>query len=105
MPEFAWKMPLFVENFLSPLLVDIRLKELALFYHQLGGLIKSGIPLYQAIVHLEGQTGSRRLKPFLRLSRTQIQAGRPFSEVLAAYPQIFSEVQIEMIRVGEAGGV
>jgi type II secretory pathway component PulF len=95
----------FQENFLFPAASGVSLKELALFYRQFATLIHAGFPLYQALVTLESQTKNRRLKEVIRASQRQVQAGGKLSDVFAAHSWIFSELQLEMLRAAEHGGI
>ena len=67
--------------------------------------INAGIPLYQSLVTLENQTKNPKLAEILRGCQQQVQKGGKLSDVFAAYPWIFSELQIEMIRAAEQGGM
>jgi len=96
---------LFAENFIYPVVNGVPLKELAAFYRQFATLIDAGIPLYQALVTLEGQTRNRRLQGILRDCQAQALAGGRLSDVMAAYNWVFSELQIEMVRAAEHGGL
>ncbi len=95
----------FQENLLFPVVSGVSLKELALFYRQFATLIHAGFPLYQALVTLESQTKNSRLKEIIRASQRQVQAGGKLSDVFAAYPWVFSELQMEMLRAAEYGGM
>ncbi len=95
----------FAENFIYPVSSGVPLKDLAVFYRQFATMINAGIPLYQALVTLEGQARNPRLAGILRDCQKQVQEGGRLSEVFAAYPWVFSELQIEMIRAAEHGGL
>jgi type II secretory pathway component PulF len=95
----------FQENFIFPVVSGVSLKELALFYRQFATLIHAGFPLYQALVTLEAQTKNSKLKEIIRASQEQVQSGGKLSDVFAAYPWVFSELQMEMLRAAEYGGM
>lgn len=96
---------LFAENFVYPVSSGVPLKDLAIFYRQFGTLVGAGIPLFQSLATLESQTRNTKLKEILRSSQRQVQAGGRLSEVFESYPWIFSELQIEMLRAAEHGGM
>jgi type II secretory pathway component PulF len=96
---------LFAENFIYPAVNGVPLKELALFYRQFSTLISAGLPLYQSLMSLEGQTKNGKLKEIIRNCQLQVQAGGKLSDVFANYNWVFSELQIEMIRAAEHGGM
>ncbi|HZT42379.1 MAG TPA: type II secretion system F family protein [Chthonomonadaceae bacterium] len=93
------------ETFLYPIYSGVVLKDMAPYFRQFATLIGAGLPLYQSLVALEGNTSNPRLKEVTRTAQKQVQAGGRFSDVMAAYPHIFSAMQIEMIRAAELGGM
>jgi type II secretory pathway component PulF len=95
----------FAENFVYPVVSGVPLKDLAVFYRQFATLINAGMPLYQSLVALEGQTGNAKLKGILRDCQRQAMAGGRLSDVFAQYNWVFSDLQIEMIRAAEQGGL
>src|SRR5579872_6118470 len=96
---------LFAENFIYPVFSGVSLKELVVFYRQFATLIDAGLPLYQSLITLEAQTRNPKLKEILRACGLQVQNGGRLSDVFAAYPWVFSELQIEMVRAAEHGGL
>jgi type II secretory pathway component PulF len=93
------------EKLVYPVISGVVLKDLAIFYRQFATMIRAGIPLYQSLVTLEGQTRNAKLKEVIRSCQRQVEMGGKLSEVFAAYPWVFSEIQIEMIRAAEHGGM
>ncbi|MGC8669508.1 MAG: type II secretion system F family protein [Chthonomonadales bacterium] len=92
-------------NVIYPVASGVSLKELVAFYRQFATMINAGIPLYQSLVSLEGQCRNARLAAILRECQTHVQGGGRLSEVLERYPWVFSELQLQMIRAGEQGGM
>lgn len=93
------------ETLVYPVVSGVMLKDLAVFYRQFATMIHAGIPLYQSLVTLEGQTRNAKLREVLRSSQRQVEMGGKLSDVFAEYPWIFSEIQIEMLRAAEHGGL
>ena len=89
----------------APFAVSVPLQELAMFYRQFATLLRSGVPLLQALNALEQQTRHTRLKTILRECQAAISSGAPLSQVMDNYPAVFSTMQIELIRAGETGGM
>ena len=96
---------IFMETFVFPVSSGVPLKELIVFYRQFATMINAGIPLYQSIVTLESQTRNQKLKGILRECQRQVERGGKLSEIFSAYPWVFSELQVEMIRAAEQGGM
>jgi type II secretory pathway component PulF len=76
-----------------------------MFYRQFATLLRSGVPLIQALNALEQQTRHTRLKQILRECQATISNGAPLSQVMANYPAVFTTMQVELIRAGETGGM
>ena len=95
----------FAENFIYPAVNGVPLKDLALFYRQFATLVGAGLPLYQSLLTLEGQTRNGKLKEVIHNCQLQVQQGGKMSDVFANYNWIFNELQIEMIRAAEHGGM
>jgi type IV pilus assembly protein PilC len=95
----------FKEVFIYPIRSGVVIKDLSAFYRQFATLIDAGLPLFQAMVALEANTQNGKLKEIARAGQLQIQAGGRFSDVMAAYPWIFPEMQVQMIRAAEHGGM
>lgn len=82
-----------------------RQDELVFFSRQLASLLKAGISITVAISSIAEQTKSRFLKEAVNTVLKDIQAGVPFSESLAKHPDIFSELFVSMVKVGETAGI
>lgn len=79
--------------------------ELIYFSRQLASLLKAGIPISGALSSISEQTRNKILKNTVEVILRDIQEGVSFSDALSRHPQIFSEVFISMVRVGEASGM
>lgn len=78
-------------------------KEVVLFTRQLAVLLKSAIPLLQAIELLTEQFEGG-FKRTLFSIKDGLKAGESFAKELARYPKIFSNVYIQLVKAGEASG-
>jgi len=79
--------------------------ELIFFSRQLSSLLKSGIPIIVALSSIAEQTKNKLLKETINAVLKDIQAGVSFSEALAKHPDIFSDLFVSMIKVGETTGI
>lgn len=77
---------------------------LHLFTRQLAILLESGLPLLRSLEILAEQESNRIFKKRLCSLIESIQCGNTFSESLAAYPDIFSSLYLNMVRAGEMSG-
>ncbi len=67
-------------------------------------LLKAGVPLIEALVFLETDTNSSRMKSISAELRRQIIAGSSFADVISKYPQIFDSLYTGLVRAGEESG-
>jgi|GEM_PF-62271 len=83
---------------------QVRLKELYVFTRQLANLLRSGVPLLQAIEVLGKQNRNAYFARVLRDVRENVRNGRSLSASLSDHPQIFSDLFVAMTRAGEESG-
>lgn len=78
-------------------------KEKILFTRQLAILLKSGVPLLQALELLVEQfEGSTR--SILVSIKDEIKEGSTFADALNKYPSVFDNIYVQLVRAGEASG-
>lgn len=76
----------------------------AVFYRQLGRLLKSGVPLLPALVLVAEQSDDRKLQPILETVKSQVRQGRSLAEAMADHPKVFNTFAIAMIELGSHTG-
>lgn len=82
----------------------IRGKELATFTRQFAEMLAAGIPILASLDGLYDQTGNDNLRNMILEIKTSIEDGHPFSEAITAYPDVFDDLYVNMIRAGEMTG-
>ncbi len=82
----------------------VKLGDLSLFSRQMAAMLNSGIPLTRAVFTLSRQVTNPALSAALDESARNIEGGMSFSEALKGYPDIFSDLYINMVSAGETGG-
>ena len=92
------KLPKFLQG-------RIKTKVLTQFTRQLATLVNAGLPLMRGLEVLKRQMRDARMLEALNGISDNIAAGGTFSESLTAYPKIFDNLYINMVKAGEAGGV
>ncbi|MFA6358169.1 MAG: type II secretion system F family protein [Candidatus Omnitrophota bacterium] len=80
-------------------------RDLNIFTDQLATLVKSKVPLFEAINIISSQTESVKFKQVVSSISGDLKDGRTLSEALSKYPQIFPLLYVNMVRSGESGGV
>ncbi len=83
----------------------VRAADLNKFTRQLATLMKTNVPILRALALIGDQPGSRALSAISTELAEDVRQGRPLSEAMAKYPKIFDAMYLNMIKVGERGGV
>lgn len=89
---------------LGGLIGGVKKAEIAAFTRQMATLIKSGIPLAEALGALVEQVANMRFKTPLSEVRTNVNEGMSLADALAKHPKIFDELFVSMVRAGEVAG-
>lgn len=79
-------------------------KDRMFFTEQLALLIESGMPLFQSLELIRGQTTNVRFSQLLDEIIAEVASGRPLSDALGSHPKVFTSTYINLIAAGEAGG-
>ena len=82
----------------------IKLQELTVFTQQLAAMLEAGLPLVTSLEALEDQTENPVFQVIIHNVRTDVSAGKSFSESCAVYPRAFPNLFISMVEAGEASG-
>ncbi|MDO8730744.1 MAG: type II secretion system F family protein [Candidatus Omnitrophota bacterium] len=80
-------------------------QEVVSFTRQMALLVRSGIPLVDAIESLAEQPFSPVFKEVLRTLGQDLRQGRSFSEALAQHPAAFSVFSVNMVKSAETAGI
>ena len=83
----------------------VKLKDLVIFTRQLSTMISAGVPLTRSLSTLQSQTESKYFKTVVANVTKDIEGGVNFGDALSKYPNVFSEVYVNMVKAGEAGGI
>ena len=83
----------------------IKRKDITAFTREMSALLGAGIPIPQALASLGAEEENPALKAVvLKISET-LRRGVALSAALAEHPQLFGNLYVSMIRVGEEAGV
>ncbi len=82
----------------------VRGRHLAVFYSQLADLLHTGVPLLRSLELLERQSVNPTLQAVLREMRGKVADGTGLAQSMAAYPRVFDELAVSMVRAGQEGG-
>ena len=78
--------------------------ELVPFTRQLASMIAAGMPILSTIATLEEQCANKEFKKILGYLKTTIEGGDPISKGLAAFPDVFDDMYVNMVVAGEQSG-
>lgn len=79
-------------------------RELINFCFQLEQLMSAGVPILEGLGDLRDSVEDRRLREVIAGMVESIEGGQTLSQALAAYPQVFDTVFVNLVRAGESSG-
>ncbi len=82
----------------------MKTKTLILFTKQLHTLLVAGIPIISSLNAIKEQTSDPYFKQIVEAIMSDIEQGSRFSDALAQFPQIFPNLYINSVKVGEVSG-
>ncbi|MDD2703077.1 MAG: type II secretion system F family protein [Candidatus Omnitrophica bacterium] len=80
-------------------------QDILSFTRQLATLISTGEPLIQSLNSIAGETGNARFKQIIKNLVFQLESGSSFSAALSKYPEVFPRLYVNLVNVGETGGL
>ncbi|HEX7259752.1 MAG TPA: type II secretion system F family protein [Candidatus Saccharimonadia bacterium] len=83
----------------------VKLEDKVIFSRQFATMINAGVPLTQALSMLGGQTTNKHFRDVINDAAKQVEGGSTLSNALAGHPDVFSQVYVNMVKAGEAGGL
>ena len=82
----------------------VKTKELAHMTRQLATLLGANIPLVDALSALADQIENPLLKKSISQIKDKVTGGARLADAMKAFPKVYSDLYIHMIRAGEASG-
>ena len=79
--------------------------DLLVFFRQMAVMLKSGVPLSQALELLAENMTNKKFGANIFDVSKRLGSGEELSTSLGKYPRIFSPIMIGLIEAGEAGGI
>ncbi len=79
--------------------------DIVIFSRQLSTMVDAGIPIIQGLDALQEQVANPYFQSIIANIRDDIQLGNSLAAAFAKHPRVFDPLFINMIKVGETGGV
>ncbi|MGH7721106.1 MAG: type II secretion system F family protein [Gemmatimonadaceae bacterium] len=83
----------------------IKMRDIVIFTRQFSTMINSGLPLVQALDILSRQSENKALQEVTRQVVYDVESGHTVADALRKHPKAFSELYVNMVAAGEAGGI
>lgn len=79
-------------------------KERVMFSRQLSTLINAKVPIISALDILREQVTSTKLRGIIGEMMSDIEGGKSLSETLGRFPEVFSNLYVNLVKAGELSG-
>jgi type IV pilus assembly protein PilC len=83
----------------------IRTRDIVILTRQFATMINAGLPLVQALDILAQQTENKALADVTRSVVYDVESGHTLADALRQHPKAFSDLYVNMVAAGEAGGI
>jgi type IV pilus assembly protein PilC len=83
----------------------IKMRDIVIFTRQFSTMINSGLPLVQALDILAKQSENKTLQEVTRAVVFDVESGHTVADALGKHPKAFSDLYVNMVAAGEAGGI
>lgn len=83
----------------------VKLRDIVIFTRQLSTLISAGVPLPRSLATLQQQAENKRFKEVIGEISKDVGAGTSLGAAFAKFPDVFSDVYVNMVKAGESGGI
>jgi type IV pilus assembly protein PilC len=84
---------------------SVKMRDVVIFTRQFSTMINAGLPLVQALDILAKQTENKNLSNVTRSVVFDVESGHTVADALGKHPNAFSELYVNMVAAGEAGGI
>jgi type IV pilus assembly protein PilC len=83
----------------------ISMRDVVIFTRQFSTMINAGLPLVQALDILAKQSENPALKDVTRAVVYDVESGHTVADALRKHPKAFTDLYVNMVAAGEAGGI
>lgn len=82
----------------------VPLKERVMFTTQMAVMVKSGLPILEAVKTIHAQTQNKNMEKILDGIVKDISSGLSFSKALSRHSEVFNETYVKIVESGEKSG-
>ena len=83
----------------------IKTRDTVIFTRQFATMINAGLPLVQSLTILAQQTENQSLKDVTKAVVYDVESGNTLADAFSKHPKAFSDLYVNMVAAGEAGGI
>jgi type IV pilus assembly protein PilC len=83
----------------------VKTRDIVIFTRQFATMINSGLPLVQSLDILAEQTENQVLRKVIQDVLYDVESGHTLADAMGKHPKVFSELFVNMVAAGEAGGI
>ena len=83
----------------------VTMRDVVIFTRQFSTMINAGLPLVQAMGILAEQSENPSLREITKQVVFDVESGNTVADALRKHPAAFSELYVNMVAAGEAGGI
>ncbi|HSG47603.1 MAG TPA: type II secretion system F family protein, partial [Longimicrobiales bacterium] len=80
-------------------------RDIVIFTRQFATMINSGLPLVQSLDILAEQTENEALRKVIQSVLYDVESGHTLADAMGKHPKIFTDLYVNMVAAGEAGGI
>ena len=81
------------------------MRDIVIFTRQFSTMINAGLPLVQALDILGKQSENKALQAVVRDVVFDVESGNTVADAFKKHPKAFSDLYVNMVAAGEAGGI
>jgi type IV pilus assembly protein PilC len=83
----------------------VKTRDIVIFTRQFATMINAGLPLVQSLNILAAQTENKTLQAVTRTVVYDVESGNTLADAFAKHPKAFTQLYVNMVAAGEAGGI
>ncbi len=83
----------------------VKLNDLVIFTRQMSTMVSAGVPLARSLSALQGNADNPYMRTVLASVTKDVESGLALGDAFGKFPNVFSDVYVNMVRAGEEGGI